>query len=158
LAGSLGMTVEKLQQALYDASATTMSLNRMVDADAMDRSAQVMPEFADDKAVDPLGYSERMELSQQLSRCIGQLTQREQQVLSLYYVDELNLREIGQVLQVSESRVCQLHTKAIMRLRGLLAQEVGDAPVPTPTPEPPASHPKRARVVSPAAPLVAEAL
>ncbi|MBV9120267.1 MAG: FliA/WhiG family RNA polymerase sigma factor [Chloroflexi bacterium] len=126
LAGSLNITVDKLQQALYDSSATTISLNRMVDADAMDRSAQVMPELADDKATDPLDYTERMELSHVLARSISQLTQREQQVLSLYYTDELNLREIGAVLQVSESRVCQLHTKAVMRLRGLLKEAISD--------------------------------
>ena len=120
LAGSMGLTVHKLQQALFDSSASTISLNRMVDADGSDRTSQVMPEVADEKAIDPLGYSEKMELSQQLAQAIGQLTPREQQVLSLYYVEELNLREIGQVLEVSESRVCQLHTKAILRLRGSL--------------------------------------
>jgi RNA polymerase sigma factor FliA len=79
-----------------------------------------VPELADEKALDPLDYSERMELSHSLAAAIGQLTPREQQVLSLYYVDELNLREIGAVLEVSESRVCQLHTKAILRLRATL--------------------------------------
>ena len=117
LAHSMDLTVEKLQQALFDSSSSTISLNRMVDADGMDRSSQVMPELADEKAVNPLDYSERMELSRSLGKAIGQLTAREQQVLSLYYVEELNLREIGQVLEVSESRVCQLHTKAILRLR-----------------------------------------
>jgi RNA polymerase sigma factor FliA len=121
LAGEMGLTVEKLQQALFDSSASTISLNRMVDADSMDRSSQVVPDIADEKALNPLDYSERMELSRALGRAIGQLTTREQQVLSLYYVEELNLREIGQVLEVSESRVCQLHTKAILRLRGMLA-------------------------------------
>jgi RNA polymerase sigma factor FliA len=121
LAGAMGLTVERLQQALFDSSASTISLNRMVDADSMDRSSQVVPDIADEKALNPLDYSERMELSRALGRAIGQLTTREQQVLSLYYVEELNLREIGQVLEVSESRVCQLHTKAILRLRGMLA-------------------------------------
>ena len=120
LANSMNITVDKLQHALFDASASTISLNRMVDADAMDRSAQVMPDLADDKALDPLDYSERMELSRALAAAISQLSSREQQVLSLYYADELNLREIGAVLQVSESRVCQLHTKAILRLRASL--------------------------------------
>ncbi|HVA26180.1 MAG TPA: FliA/WhiG family RNA polymerase sigma factor [Chloroflexota bacterium] len=120
LAGSMGFTVEKLQQALFDSSASTISLNRMVDADNMDRSSQVVPDIADEKALDPLDFSERMELSRALARAIAQLTTREQQVLSLYYVEELNLREIGQVLEVSESRVCQLHTKSILRLRTML--------------------------------------
>lgn len=132
LARSMGLTVDKLQQALFDSSCATISLSRMVEADSGDRSAQVMPEVADEKALDPLDYTERMELSRQLAAAIGQLSAREQQVLSLYYADELNLREIGAVLQVSESRVCQLHTKAILRLRGLLQQALkppDDVPV-----------------------------
>jgi len=120
LAGAMGLSMEKLQQALFDSSATTISMDRMVDADNMDRSSQVMPELADEKALDPLDYSERMELSHALAKAISQLSVREQQVLSLYYVEELNLREIGQVLEVSESRVCQLHTKSILRLRTAL--------------------------------------
>ena len=124
LASSMGLTVDKLQQALFDSSAATISINRMVDADSSDRSSQVMPELADDTALDPLDYSERMELSHALAQAIGQLSTREQQVLSLYYVEELNLREIGQVLEVSESRVCQLHTKAILRLRTILQRAI----------------------------------
>ncbi len=127
LANGVGLTVEKLQQALFDSSWVTLSLDRMVDGDSTDHSSQVMPELRDESAVDPLGYTERVEMSKLLARAIGQLTKREQQVLSLYYVDELNLREIGTVLEVSESRVCQLHTKAVLRLRGLL-QEMMKAP------------------------------
>lgn len=127
LARSMGLTVDKLQRALFDSSASTISLNRMVDADS-DHTSQVMPELADDKALDPLDYTERMELSRTLAVAISQLSLREQQVLSLYYADELNLREIGQVLSVSESRVCQLHTKAILRLRGIL-QRAATAPL-----------------------------
>jgi len=122
LAGSMGLTVDKLQQALFDSSASTISINRMVDADGSDRSSQVMPDLADEHALDPLDYTERMELSKALAGAIGQLSAREQQVLSLYYVEELNLREIGAVLEVSESRICQLHTKAILRLRTILAR------------------------------------
>src|SRR5438874_4357568 len=50
LARSMGLTVDKLQQALFDSSASTISLNRMVDADGSDRTSQVMPELADEKA------------------------------------------------------------------------------------------------------------
>lgn len=57
----------------------------------------------------------------ELSDAIRQLTEREQLVLSLYYHEELTLKEIGHVLEVSESRVSQIHTKAIMTLRTSLA-------------------------------------
>lgn len=55
-----------------------------------------------------------------LAAAIGQLPEREQLVLSLYYEQELNLREIGAVLGVSESRVCQIHGQAMLRLRARL--------------------------------------
>ena len=57
-----------------------------------------------------------------LGGAIGQLPEREQLVLSLYYEQELNLREIGAVLSVSESRVCQIHGQAMLRLRARLGE------------------------------------
>jgi RNA polymerase sigma factor for flagellar operon FliA len=57
-----------------------------------------------------------------LAQAIGQLPEREQLVLSLYYEQELNLREIGAVLGVSESRVCQIHGQATLRLRARLGE------------------------------------
>jgi RNA polymerase sigma factor for flagellar operon FliA len=56
-----------------------------------------------------------------IAKAIEQLPEREQLVLSLYYERELNLKEIGAVLKVTESRVCQLHGQALLRLRALLA-------------------------------------
>ena len=53
---------------------------------------------------------------------IDGLPEREKMVLSLYYDDELNLREIGEVLEVSESRVCQIHGQALVRLRARLTE------------------------------------
>ena len=52
-----------------------------------------------------------------MTEAIGQLPEREQLVMSLYYDDELNLKEIGAVLKVSESRICQIHGQAILALR-----------------------------------------
>lgn len=57
-----------------------------------------------------------------LIKAINQLPERDQQVLSMYYDDELNLREIGSVLGVTESRVCQIHAKAMARLRALISE------------------------------------
>jgi len=56
-----------------------------------------------------------------LAKAVGGLPEREQLVLSLYYDEELNLREIGEVLEVSESRVCQIHGQAVVRIRARLA-------------------------------------
>ena len=57
-----------------------------------------------------------------LSLAIGTLPEREKLVLSLYYDEDMNLREIGEVLEVSESRVCQIHGQALIRLRSRLAE------------------------------------
>jgi RNA polymerase sigma factor for flagellar operon FliA len=63
-----------------------------------------------------------------LSRAIEGLPERERLVMSLYYSDELNLKEIGAVMKVTESRVCQLHGQALVRLKARLAQwRDGDA-------------------------------
>ncbi|MFG6158696.1 RNA polymerase sigma factor FliA [Halomonas sp. 1390] len=62
------------------------------------------------------------EKRQQLVEAIEALPEREKLLMALYYQEELNLKEIGAVLGVSESRVCQLHSQAVSRLRGRLAE------------------------------------
>lgn len=73
-------------------------------------------------AGDPLASLLENGLRQRLIEAIEAVPERERLLLSLYYDEELNLREIGAVLEVSESRVCQLHSQVISRLRGLLAR------------------------------------
>ena len=68
----------------------------------------------------PQQVLERSQFGEELGKAIGQLPEREQLVLSLYYEQELNLKEIGAVLNVSESRVCQIHGQAMLRLRSRL--------------------------------------
>lgn len=61
-----------------------------------------------------------------LAEAISGLPERERMVIALYYDEELNLREIGQVLGVSESRVCQIHSQATLRLRSRLSDWLSD--------------------------------
>ena len=75
---------------------------------------------APDPTAGPLGDLQRREFQDALADAIGGLPERERLVMSMYYDDELNLKEIGQVLDVSESRVCQIHGQALMRLRARL--------------------------------------
>lgn len=72
------------------------------------------------KEPDPSHFTEKGAFTEALSHAIGQLPEREKLVLALYYDEELNLKEIGQVLGVSESRVSQIHSQAAHRLRGKL--------------------------------------
>ncbi len=66
---------------------------------------------------------EKQERQAMLAKAIDRLPERERQVVALYYHEELTMKEISLVLGISEARVCQLHTKAIFRLRGYLARE-----------------------------------
>ena len=69
------------------------------------------------EANNPLKTVEKKEIGENLKRIIEQLPEREKQVIILYYYEELTLKEIGEILEVSESRVCQIHSKAILCMR-----------------------------------------
>ena len=69
----------------------------------------------------PMGVYEVEEMRQILAESINRMPEREKIVLTLYYYEGLTLAEIGQVLGVTESRVCQIHTKSVLRLRSRLA-------------------------------------
>ncbi|MDC4205757.1 MAG: FliA/WhiG family RNA polymerase sigma factor [Candidatus Manganitrophus sp.] len=79
--------------------------------------------LADLNAENPLLSLLAQGLRDRLVQAIDHLPQKERQVISLYYFDELTMKEIGQVLKVTESRVCQLHAQAIGRLKGALAEK-----------------------------------
>lgn len=70
-----------------------------------------------DESADPLNHLMHKNMRQTLARAISNLPEREKIVMALYYQEASNLREIGEILGVSESRVCQLHSQAIARLR-----------------------------------------
>lgn len=75
---------------------------------------------APDDTAGPLQHLQHAEFQQELAKAIGELPERERLMLSMYYERELNLREIGAVFKVSESRVCQIHGQALLRLRARL--------------------------------------
>ena len=76
--------------------------------------------FEDVKAENPFASLKTRELRQAVAECIGSLPEKERLVVSLYYYEDLNMKEIGNVLGITESRVCQIHTKAVARLRSKL--------------------------------------
>jgi RNA polymerase sigma factor for flagellar operon FliA len=110
-----------LQNALVDASTVMVSLDGMGEGD--DEEETTLHEMlSDDSQPDPASAFDEQELEVNLLSAIKSLPEREQLVLSLYYYNELTLKEIGEVLHVSESRVCQLHARAVMSLRAGLTQ------------------------------------
>jgi len=74
-----------------------------------------------DRREGPVSTYERVETRQLLADAINRMNEREKIVLTLYYYENLTLAEIGRVLGVTESRVCQIHTKAVLQLRSRLA-------------------------------------
>ena len=77
----------------------------------------------DTRAEDPVVAFESEETKYLLAKAINTLPEREKIVVTLYYYEGLTLAEIGQVLGVTESRICQMHTKAVLQLRGKLAEQ-----------------------------------
>ena len=78
----------------------------------------------DERADDPVATLVDQDNRRQLAAAIGKLTERDRIVVTLYYFENLTLAEIGRVLGVTESRVCQLHTRAVLRLRAKLMETV----------------------------------
>lgn len=76
----------------------------------------------DESGSGPIDQLERENFGNELAKAVDQLPKKEALVLSLYYDEELNLREIGEVLGVSESRVCQIHGQALIRLRAKMQE------------------------------------
>ena len=101
---------------IVDASWITVSMDAGSSADGEDDGPKEMA-ISDPDADDITLGVEREELIGELGASIRELPDREQLILSLYYKDELTMREVSKVLEISESRVCQLHARALTRLR-----------------------------------------
>lgn len=117
LADALGMPLADYQKMLQDARGHQLvyfeDLSGDGDEDFLERH------FTDDEA-DPVHMLQDVEMRQGLVAAIAALPEREKLMMGLYYEQDLNLREIGEVMGVTESRVCQLHSQAIARLRARL--------------------------------------
>jgi RNA polymerase sigma factor FliA len=125
LAAKLNMTEEELQTALLEiANSSVYALDELwTVSDSSGDQVSLLDTIADDGAADPQEALATTEVKDRLTEAIGGLPEREQLVVALYYYENLTLREIGEVLGVTESRVSQLHTKAVMRLKSHLQQD-----------------------------------
>jgi RNA polymerase sigma factor for flagellar operon FliA len=119
VAAKLGVSIEEYHKFIQDAASCRLfSFDQMGSSD--DDSSPA--DHARDERPGPFDHIEETGFRDALAQAIDGLPEREKTVLSLYYDDELNLREIGEVLEVSESRVCQIHGQALVRLRARLAE------------------------------------
>lgn len=127
-AARLRVSVRRYRQRLLVASIVTVPLEDD-DGGAGDDDQTLADRIADPGAVDPAEAVARGEASASLGREIARLGNQAKTVLGLYYRDELTYKEIGSVLGVSESRVCQIHAEAVLLLRArLLTGEPEPAP------------------------------
>ena len=103
---------------IEDVSSTSLlSLDGLTYGEDDDKPVPLVDTLRSKDQTGPLINLEREEMRNLLADSLGQLTEQERLVVALYYYEELTLKEIGQVLEVSESRVSQLHTKAVLGLR-----------------------------------------
>jgi RNA polymerase sigma factor for flagellar operon FliA len=121
LAAELGMTEDQLQQTLGQISFVGLvALDEMLSVGGDRGESVTLGDTIADAAEGPVAAYEVEEMRQILAEAINRMGDREKIVLTLYYYEGLTLAEIGQVLGVTESRVCQIHTKAVLQLRSKL--------------------------------------
>lgn len=123
IALELGISASEYNQRVQDMAGSAILSLEDVWGNPEDGEAPTrMAEVKDEKAIDPLDEAEWSSKREALAAAITRLPERERLVVSLYYFEGLTVKEIAYVLKVSPSRVSQLHTKAVIRLRGSLAR------------------------------------
>ncbi len=122
LAAEMGIGVKELRQTLTQVSLVSLvALDESFAGDDSERQSLV-DTLQDPKAIDPQSDYEEAEQRAMLSEALNRMTEREKTVLVLYYFEGMTLAQIGQVLGVTESRVCQMHTKAVLGLRSKMVE------------------------------------
>lgn len=125
LAEAMNIEVDKLHEFINRAGG--ISLLSLEMAGKLNDSKRSLIDFlADGEDKTPLEILKLDELRDIVANHIGILPEKEKMVISLYYYDELTMKEIGKVLDLTESRVSQIHTKAIMRLKGRLRKTLDE--------------------------------
>ncbi|MCH9030727.1 MAG: FliA/WhiG family RNA polymerase sigma factor [candidate division Zixibacteria bacterium] len=129
LAKRLEYSVEELLAAQDDvSSATILSLDEVIYGDDDNRQVPRIEAVEDPQGSSVLNSLMKDEVRAFLRMAIGQLTEQEKLVVALYYFEELTLKEIGEVMKISESRVSQIHTKSVSKLRALIKERFGPHP------------------------------
>jgi RNA polymerase sigma factor for flagellar operon FliA len=122
IAEKIGISVDELEESLTDiARSSIAALDELWSVSGEGDQVSLMDTIEDETGPRPEAALDETEMREALADAIARLPEREKLVVTLYYYEELTLREIGEVLGVTESRVSQLHTKAILRLKARLA-------------------------------------
>jgi RNA polymerase sigma factor for flagellar operon FliA len=122
MAKGLEVTVDEFQESLVRISnSSVVALDELwTVSDSSGDQVSLLDTIQDPQAADPATEMDTTEMKDRLADAIARLPEREKLVVALYYYENLTLREIGEVLGVTESRVSQLHTKAVLRLKSRL--------------------------------------
>ncbi|MHB1538029.1 MAG: RNA polymerase sigma factor WhiG [Solirubrobacteraceae bacterium] len=128
MARELKIEVEELQESLIAISnSSIVALDELWSvSDSSGDQVSLMDTIVDPGAPDPARALDVGDVKDRIAESIARLPEREKLVIALYYYENLTLREIGEVLGVTESRVSQLHTKAVLRLRSNMQSEAFD--------------------------------
>ena len=122
IATKIGISTEELEESLTDISRSSIAaLDELWSGSGEGDQVSLLDTIEDTTGPRPAEALDETELREALADAIARLPEREKLVVTLYYYEELTLREIGEVLGVTESRVSQLHTKAVLRLKARLA-------------------------------------
>ena len=124
LAKHMKITIEELHLSLDDVSGTNiLSLDDIIFREDDNRQVSRIETIVDTSKINILGELEKDELRAFLSIAMEKLTAQEKLVIALYYYEELTLKEIGEVMSISESRVSQIHTRAVSKLRTMVQEK-----------------------------------
>ena len=122
VADSLGLEIDKFHVLLNQVRGISLVNLEEIRGNGQDgdRTGTFADIIEDVNAENPFASLKLLETKHVISDTIGTLPEKERLVISLYYYEDLNMKEIGNILGITESRVCQIHTKSVMRLRSKL--------------------------------------
>jgi RNA polymerase sigma factor FliA len=126
VANSMGIAMGEFEELLDDVKGTSLvSLEELGQGPASEDKSTLLEALLTRQDQDPLEMLNLQDLKKALTLAIAELPEKERLVLSLYYFEELTMKEVGKVLNLTESRISQLHTQAVLRLRGKLKAYLG---------------------------------
>jgi RNA polymerase sigma factor for flagellar operon FliA len=126
MAAELSITAKEYRESLVQIShSAIVALDELwPSSDSSGDQVSLLDTLPDRGADDPVAIVDRNEIKERISDAIGALPEREKLVIALYYYENLTLREIGEVLGVTESRISQMHTQAVLRMRSKLGSQL----------------------------------
>jgi len=124
VAEKLGISLEELNSILLQSQFMTLvSLDEALATDSKDNNISALDMIIDHKSEESFEQIEKEEQKKILIEAIEKLSEKEKMVIALYYREDLTLKEIAAIMKLSESRISQIHSQAILRLRGYLSRQ-----------------------------------